>query len=515
MTSMPAAPYLPIIYVRGYAATMAEIDAATADPYMGFNLGSSMLRQDAAKQPVRFIFESPLLRLMKDHGYVDAFRHGDDDYDPGTAPDRSIWVFRYYERASSTLGDAKRVAIEDFAVDLRRFILKVRAAICGDDAGARAGFKAYLVAHSMGGLVCRCYLQNICRHGAGSKDANAGLELTSTGGEPLVDKLYTYGTPHNGIDFAGLNAPNLGGLDALQIANFNRDRMREYLRTTAGVAVNDLDGAFPPERAFCFMGSNHADYAAFLGLSRRAAGAMSDGLVMLENAYVRDAPRAVAYRSHSGPHGIVNSEAGYQNLRRFLFGEWRITATLEVDDLPLAKPVQERKDAGAEIRGSYYFDIAALVRGAANYQLNECRFSQQSAILKTYDELTHEHRPVYLFTGYLLEQARAAPDRALMFLFDVGIRAPAFEVDRKFWFDQHFEGFLYQETITFALRTDTIRYGLASAHGLGEAPAKADVTTEDGTRIVRIPLGTPPAARPGFSGALRLSVEPWEVRNDA
>jgi hypothetical protein len=31
----------PIIYVRGYAMTEGEIEATTADPFCGFNLGST------------------------------------------------------------------------------------------------------------------------------------------------------------------------------------------------------------------------------------------------------------------------------------------------------------------------------------------------------------------------------------------------------------------------------------------------------------------------------------------
>lgn len=502
------APFYPIVYVRGYAATMSEIEATTADPYMGFNLGSTKLRQDADKNPVKFIFESPVLRLIKDHGYVDAFHHGGADYEPGTAPARSIWVFRYYERVSESLGTGERAPIEEFAARLRRFILEVRDAICGDDPEARDAFNVHLVAHSMGGLVCRTYLQNICRHGAPDPDDNEALELTGKGaGRHYVDKVYTYATPHNGIDFTDVNVPNPGGLDLLQLGNFNRERMRRYLRSDA---ANDLDGAFPPERFFCFVGSNYKDYSAFWGLSKHLTGTASDGLVMMANAWVKDAPRAVAHRSHSGPYGIVNSESGYQNLRRFLFGNLRITATLRADELPLPEPVQEKKDAGHTIRGSYHFDVACRVRGAATYLLHERRYDQESAIVKTYDELTKEHKPVYLFTGYLLEQARRAGDTALKFAIDVAVRVPVFEIDRRFWFDEHVEGFLYQDTLSFAVRSGTIRYGLASQHGLGETPKRAEVADAgDGAREVAFPVETPKKARPGFRGVLNLRVEPW------
>ena len=71
-------PYYPIIYVRGYAATMREIEGTVGTPYMGFNPGSTKIRRrHADDKPVRFIFESPLIRLMKDEGYIDAYRDGD------------------------------------------------------------------------------------------------------------------------------------------------------------------------------------------------------------------------------------------------------------------------------------------------------------------------------------------------------------------------------------------------------------------------------------------------------
>lgn len=55
-------PYYPIIYIRGFAATMSEIEDTVATPYMGFNLGSTKVRQTWQQKIVRHIFESPLIR---------------------------------------------------------------------------------------------------------------------------------------------------------------------------------------------------------------------------------------------------------------------------------------------------------------------------------------------------------------------------------------------------------------------------------------------------------------------
>jgi hypothetical protein len=71
-------PYHPIIYVRGFAATQGEIEETVADPYMGFNIGSTKARMAWTGELKRFYFESPLVRLMGDHDYEDVFVDGDD-----------------------------------------------------------------------------------------------------------------------------------------------------------------------------------------------------------------------------------------------------------------------------------------------------------------------------------------------------------------------------------------------------------------------------------------------------
>ena len=157
-------PFYPIIYVRGYAATMNEIEDTVATPYMGFNLGSTKVRLDHKARPIKFIFESPLIRLMKDCGYRDSYVGGDlpdPPPDGKLVPPRSIWIFRYYEQVSEELGSGDRCTVPEFAADLRAFILRVRDSVCGKDVKARKAFKVNLVAHSMGGLICRCYLHDV------------------------------------------------------------------------------------------------------------------------------------------------------------------------------------------------------------------------------------------------------------------------------------------------------------------------------------------------------------------
>ena len=73
---MQKPPYYPIIYVRGYAGTQGEVENTVATPYMGFNLGSTKHRQTYTGEIEPYVFESPLIRLMKDHKYQDAFHDG-------------------------------------------------------------------------------------------------------------------------------------------------------------------------------------------------------------------------------------------------------------------------------------------------------------------------------------------------------------------------------------------------------------------------------------------------------
>ncbi len=166
--SNPITPFYPIIYVRGYAMTEQEQNETTADPFNGFNLGSTVYRatSDKDKPAKKFIFESPLLRLVTDYKYMDVYKNGLDIMDidewEGTLPNRSIVIYRYYDIASTLLGTGKTPQITDFAKGLSQLIIRLRDLVCAnpDNAITVEDFRCYLVAHSMGGLVYRAFLQN-------------------------------------------------------------------------------------------------------------------------------------------------------------------------------------------------------------------------------------------------------------------------------------------------------------------------------------------------------------------
>jgi hypothetical protein len=388
----------------------------------------------------------------------------------------------------------------------------------------------------MGGLICRCYLQSLCANGSGDRDRDKTLDLTNRPRDAngcvdasvhLVDKVFTYASPHNGIDIAGVNAPDLGPFDRLHVRNFNREVMHDFLALPGkykdGARVDSLAGTFPAERFFCMIGTNYADYKAFWGLSSKSAGPMSDGLVAIANAAVAGAPRAFAHRSHGGHFGIVNSEEGYQNLRRFLFGQVRVDARLFADELTLRESIQKLKDGGKKIRASYNIECAAQVRGGASWHLHERRVLQASAILGDYDVMVKRGKPVFLFTGYLLESARSpnVEGKDLAFSIHLAVRVPVYEVENKFWFDDHFEGeTLFERTVVFHVRrragSTSVGYELMPQHVVASDEEPLAPTDLGGGRLrFEIPLGfregvaDPP--RPGFRGRLELIAQPWNA----
>ena len=155
-----------------------------------------------------------------------------------------------------------------------------------------------------------------------------------------------------------------------------------------------------------------------------------------------------------------------------------------------------------------------MIRGE-KYLINERLFSQDSAIRKEYEEI--RSKPVILFTGFLKSPAMTETvDGRSSFAIRVGIQVPVYEIDRKFWFDAHFEGsYILQETVVFSYdprnRKESLRYRTTRmAEDEPVAPEK-----EKDAAVYRVPLGfddaLPEAEKPAesFSGDLVLQVSPW------
>ncbi len=517
-------PWHPIIYVRGFAATQGEIEDTVADPYMGFNVGSAKARMAWTGDVKRYYFESPLVRLMGDHDYRDVFVEGEDlviaERPDRDIPYRSIIIYRYYDEASKDFGEGKTPPIEHFAQGLGRLILRLRDKVCANPANevTPEDFRVHLVAHSMGGLICRAFLQN--------------PKLDRDGARRLVDKLFTYATPHNGIDMRVVrNVP--GWLSFGDVNNFNRERMAKYLGLKQSADVSVVEN-FPPERIFNLVGTNPRDYTAAGGLSAWAVGEASDGLVRLENATTHGpgavgkdvtSPRAFVHRSHSGHYGIVNSEEGYQNLTRFLFGSLRVDGILDVDDITLPLEVQKAFDAGTKVHASYQFEVAASVRGC-QWQMTRREVRESSAIFRMYDDLfpgqDRTKRPPdrrqspHLFSVFLDPRKSVADSGSVSFAFDLKVLVPDYEVGGLPFLKRHFEGsFILREMILVEAFPDqaagngwTIKYGYQERNP-GKPGSVAPTRKLEVERGIAFDIPIEQKVRPGFKGTLRIEVRPW------
>ena len=505
---MMKAPYYPIIYLRGYALTEGEVEDTVSTPYMGFNLGSTRVRQLHTGEMQPHVFESPLIRLIKDHNYVDAYREG-QLLPQGPIPSRSIWIFRYYDVADEDFGEGNRKEIEFHAEKLRQFLLHVRQAVLEEHEDPKC-FRAYLVAHSMGGLISRCYLQN---HRLLDLEGNESQDWCQKG----VDKLFTYGTPHGGIEFRrGLEW--VEGLrdfsDINNAGNFGPRRMREFLDLPQDeTPLNSLNGRYPPERVFCLVGTNPRDYRVARGLARRSVGELSDGLVQIKNASVLKAPRAFVHRSHSGYYGLVNSESGYQNLRRFLFGEFRVLVEMTDVRAPLPSRVEKARKDEKKIRASYHIDTVYGVRGVP-VQLNRRTYDEASAIFRTYEDLTQ--KPTKLFTAFLMRSARVNRHRrSLGFAIHLQVRVPDYEVDGLWFLDEHYEGgTLFSDKLNVEVTPQAngdiqIKYGWDNSTP-NSAPENPQLDPAKNPLVATIPFGCA-NKRPGICGNIRLTLTRWNT----
>nr|WP_159464290.1 hypothetical protein [Scandinavium goeteborgense] len=542
--SNPDAPFYPIIYVRGYAMTRSEINETTADPFNGFNLGSTMLRASASQKdrPRKFFFESPIIRLASEFGYNDVYEDGLDILDEGWEVDStgkptgkvlnnsSIIIYRYYDEASSLLGSGETPDIESSAKGLSALLAKIQKLLQNNpNSGVQkaADFRCYLVAHSMGGLICRAFLQN------------PGLD--PEGQAKNVDKFFTYATPHNGIEFANINIPDLPWQSS--VTNFNRSvQMASYLNLTNEYKKYqrvDLipESRFPSSRIFTMVGTNRLDYEVAAGLSRTFVGNGSDGLVKIENATLTSlnndgsigtpCAKAFAYRSHSGYFGIVNSEEAFQNLSRFLFGDVRVDIWLDITDIRLPLAAIKAADGDpSKIDAIYQIEAVASPRGKPWSLTRRISEEDSVACLTQKEWRDQEHSSQYLSSVFLSRRARVKKTRpSLAYNLLLCVKMPDYEIEKRFWFNEHFEGgYLFRNSLIIEIvppGNDTTPWKIKYAwQDTGFSSADIALTPnqiEDNGCEVTIPVvsmtldtkGNKQPSTPGISGQLRFRILSW------
>jgi len=532
---------LPIVYLRGFAMTQSEIDDTTADPFNGFNVGSVLVRTGWTGDSARHIFESPVLRLTQPpFNYRVTFSDGIRGLNSETKKELESWsqlpsgaggaagspskaiiaIYRYYDIDSRLFGGESSACMETYGWGLGRLVT--------DLLGVTGAKGVYLVAHSMGGLVARAFLQNDKvldgslsdrdrRKLQAVEDLNTKYPATRlTQAEwdrarKSVLKLFTYGTPHNGISGQGGYGNSLlgavGALVGFQIDNFDRTEIKKYLGNP--LQANSLDGKFDVEKAFCLVGTGAADYPVAGGMSRRLVGQLSDGLVEVDNAVVcgpkpggaREetllAARAYVRRAHSGPYGMVNSEEGFGNLSRFLFGDLRIDGHLEVEAIDLPPEIEKARKDGKQVRASYSFESYLRVRGE-KWAMTERLARDGAAAFRRYDELFDQntkgltlttederkkvlHRRIDLFTAFLDSYRRTDPTRkevvaggvtvegTMGFALRTRISVPDYEVDGILWRKDHYEGSsLLDRDLVFLAYKDSDGWQMAWGNNTGD-----------------------------------------------
>ncbi|MFI6013945.1 esterase/lipase family protein [Streptomyces sp. NPDC051243] len=492
---------LPLVYVRGFGGGTRGIDKTVDDPFYGFNEGSTHVRVGAHNQPLFHQFESPLLRLLREEGYELLVKGNQAAYlaEHAEIPANTVWIHRFYDRSATTWGGSpQEYRLENAAADLLDLIDRLR-----EKTGAPA---VHLVAHSMGGLICRCLLQKVLP----DRGRDAGC----------VAKLFTYGTPHGGITFdigGGLleKVRDAFGIQGADI--FGPRRMYEYLTPQAeldpdgpprGWDAREMPqgpGALPLERVFCLVGTDPADYDVAFGLSSAAVGPRSDGLVQIERASVKGAQRAFVHRSHSGRYGMVNSEEGYQNLRRFLFGDTRIEASLVGHRLPDDDDLVWQAEARLSVRGLPVVMHQRLATHWCPIQLDGHRDGQEAS--------------VSLATTFLNSGLRTTTDEPMRFILDLRLISLR-ERGGILGLGDHLEQTAdFSDTLVIDVGTPQAGPGIWAAwnseiegairdHRVAGTP-RADEDPAPGRWIAHIPLPTTTARLVGDDARIRLVATPW------
>lgn len=272
-------------------------------------------------------------------------------------------------------------------------------------------------------------------------------------------------------------------------------------------------------------------------------------------------------RAHSGPYGMVNSEEGFGNLSRFLFGDLRVDGDLIVQEIELPPELQVIKQQAAQnntdagIRASYSFETALRVRGE-RWVLTERLARDGSAIFRRYDELfpgkkigvelretpqivleRERHRRLELFSAFLDTLLRTLGGEldivegkelhgTLGFALRLRVAVPDYEVAGSFWRRNHYEGSaLLDRDFVFLAFEDPAsagRWGLAWGPNTADAtnsqlrvvtdiiPAEPRQVTSSACRrnladAVEFWIPVMEAGPPAFSAWLRLTAHRWNA----
>jgi hypothetical protein len=483
----------------------SEREETFRDAYYGFAATSVEKREVAPPDYFEAdVFEGQLIRFMKTNGYTDSSNTGLRD---SADPVRSIWVCRFYDK---DVFQGKVRPIIDHAEDLRALVcetIPARFEARGVDLGPdKQDYRVILIAHSMGGLVCRTLIQNL-------------LPADNQDPKRWIYRLVTLGSPHRGIDLG--NVPSFVQDLVEQVLNpfdsrmFQPDEIKKYLKLPDGYDPHSLGDtrapySFPVKRCLCLIGSDYHSYT----LAKVATGSVSDGLVKQSNAYIvsgakpprdtyDDAHRsydgehrafwANVHRAHSGYRGIVNSYESYENIQRFLFGDTMAELLLEDSAVPGSPP------PGSTIL--YDVEFALTIRGTGVYLHRRQQDPCENA-LRFKGELPKQ---MHLHTAFLNSRLRLAGDYYSHFLLRFRIVERRVKTNFLGWDHEYPDRPIYSESLEVRIgdplapgQTHPLQYRwLADAGDFQSLEPRAG--------RYQIPLRPAPA----FSGTFVIRVSQW------
>ena len=262
-------------------------------------------------------------------------------------------------------------------------------------------------------------------------------------------------------------------------------------------------------------------------LSRTFAGHGSDGLVRIENASLCGLERRAASRPSRAPRpspiartpgyfGIVNSEEAYQNLARFLFGDVRVDIWVDIDEHPRCRRRCRSRGRGKKVNALYQIEVLASPRGKLWFLTRRTAEEDSVACLTQaqWNESKGKRKSLYLSTVFLANRARVNPRRkSLAYSMTLGVRVPDYEVDRKLWLNEHYEGgYLFRNAVILEMVPPqnpgdkwkvTHTWQEQEAAG-SEIDAKA---LKSGKVEVSVPFDN--GKSPGVTGQLRFVISAW------
>jgi hypothetical protein len=288
----------------------------------------------------------------------------------------------------------------------------------------------------------------------------------------------------------------------------------------------------PASRVFTLIGTNRQDYEVAFGLSRTFVGKGSDGLVKIQNADLsgfddaanttEPCAKAFAFRSHSGFFGIVNSEEGYQNLQRFLFGNYRVDVWLDVTDVTLPPGKLADADARGELDATYPVEVLISLRNKPWFLTRRVAVEDSAAVFEHKNlrgpGLPSPRVSKLLSTIFMADWGKKHPDDpTVAYRVQLNVLMPDYQVNGADASDGQYEGSKIFSGAAIIELTTNVTPWVATYWWESEAPGSNDppvvrqlvLTPLDGDKLGAT-ISVSSGGAVAIGATLRFVVSPWQ-----